>query len=115
MADFSGKRGQVNGTFAQSAQAEAPKKRFLSNSSRTAALALALAADFFEQLNLNLLDFEEPIVLPPQEVIDFFVEVPDFELGFEVDFVIVLRAQPISQFGAILTHHDNWRLHRGET
>src|SRR6266480_7111927 len=40
---------------------------------------------------------------------------PDFQLGFEVDFVIVLRAKTIAQFGAILTHHDDWRLHRGET
>jgi hypothetical protein len=53
-------------------------------------LTFALAADFFEQLDLDLLNFEEPIVLPPQEMIDFFVQVPDFELGFEVDFVIVL-------------------------
>src|SRR4029453_13497944 len=45
--------------------------------------------------------------LTPQEVIDFFVQMPDFELGFEVDFVIVLRAQTIAQFGAILTHHDD--------
>ena len=81
----------------------------------TAALTFALAADFFEQLDLDLLNLEEPIVLAPQQVIDFFVQVPDLELGFEVDFVIVLRAQTIAQFGAILTHHDDWRLHRGET
>jgi hypothetical protein len=31
MADFFGKSRQVNGTFARSAQAEALKKRFLSN------------------------------------------------------------------------------------
>src|SRR6266496_2806939 len=89
--------------------------RKVARSTRTAALTFALAADFFEQLNLDLLDFEEPIVLTPQEVIDFFVQVPDLQLGFEVDFVIVLRAQTIAQFGAILTHHDDWRLHRGET
>src|SRR6266496_1282046 len=84
-------------------------------STRTAALTFALAADFFEQLNLDLLDFEQPIVLAPQQVIDFFVQVPDLQFGFEIDLVIVLRAQTIAQFGAILTHHDDWRLHRGET
>src|SRR6266496_4336786 len=89
--------------------------RKVARSTRTAALTFALAADFFEQLNLDLLDFEEPIVLTPQEVIDFFVQVPDLQFGFEVDFVIVFRAQTIAQFGAILTHHDDWRLHRGET
>jgi hypothetical protein len=73
-----------------------------------------LAADFFEQLNLNLLDLEEPIVLPSQKVIDFFVQVPNLELGFEVDFVIVLRAQTIARLGAILAHHDDGRLNRGE-
>jgi hypothetical protein len=30
------------------------------------------------------------------------VQVPDFEFGFEVDFVIVLRAQTIAQLGAIV-------------
>ena len=79
MADFFGKWRQVNGTFARSAQVEALKKRFLSSNARrktnnfniepqtprTFALTFTLAADFFEQLNLNLLDFEQPIVLPP--------------------------------------------------
>jgi hypothetical protein len=39
----------------------------------TAALTFPLAADFFEQLDLDLLNLEEPIVLAPQQVIDFFV------------------------------------------
>jgi len=79
MADFFGKSRQVNGTFARSAQAEALKKRFLSSNARrkidnfnvepqrprTSALIFVLPADFFEQLNLNLLDFKEPIVLLP--------------------------------------------------
>ena len=81
----------------------------------TAALNFALTADFFEQLDLDLLNLEEPVVLASQQVIDFFVQVPDLQFGFEVDFVIVFRAQTIAQFGAILTHHDNGRLHRGET
>ncbi len=53
--------------------------------------ALALLADFFEQLDLDLLDLEEPVVLFAQEVIDFFVKVADLELSFQVDLVIVLR------------------------
>src|SRR5947199_6374261 len=48
-------------------------------------------------------------------MVDFFMQMPDLELGFEVDFVIVLRAQSIAQLGAILTHHDHRRLDGGET
>jgi hypothetical protein len=40
-----------------------------------------------------LLNFEKPIVLTPQKVIEFFVQAPDFQLGFQVDFVIVFAAQ----------------------
>ena len=36
-------------------------------------LAFAFLADFFEELDLNLLDLKEPVVLFPQQVIDFFV------------------------------------------
>jgi hypothetical protein len=53
--------------------------------------------------------------LATQEVIDFFVQVPDFQLGFEVDLVIVFRAQPIARFGPVLTHHNHRRLDGGQT
>ena len=45
----------------------------------------------FEQLNLDLLDLEQPIVLATQQVVDFFVQVPNLKFGFQIDFVIVLR------------------------
>jgi len=60
----------------------------VNNSNSTARSAFAFAADFFEQLDLDLLNLKEAVVLTPQQVIDFFVQVPDLELGFEVDFVI---------------------------
>jgi hypothetical protein len=107
----------LNGSLQRRSQAGDDKQwmdRQVARSTITAALAFTLATDFLEQLDLDLLNFEQPIVLLPQEMIDFFVEVPDFELGLEVDFVIVLRAQTIAQFRAILTHHDNWRLNRGQ-
>src|SRR6266545_8179551 len=66
----------------------------------------AFAADFFEQLDLDLLNLEEAIVLPSQQVIDFFVQVPDFEFGLEIDLIIVFRAQPVTRFHAVLAHHD---------
>ena len=69
----------------------------------------------FDPYPFILLNLEEAVVLTAQQVIDFFVQVPNLQFGFEVDFVIVLRAQTIAQFGAILTHHDNWGLHRGQT
>jgi len=56
---------------------------------RSTAFALA---DFFQQFDLDLLDFKEAVVLPAQEVIDFFVQVPNLELSFEIHLVIVFRA-----------------------
>ena len=32
---------------------------------------LALLADFFKELDLDLLDLEQPVVLLPQQVVDF--------------------------------------------
>jgi len=43
--------------------------------------ALPFAADFFQQLDLDLLNFKQPIVLPAQQMIDFFVQMPDLQLG----------------------------------
>ena len=57
--------------------------------------AFALA-DFFQQFDLDLLNLKESVVLLSQEVIDFLVQVPNLEFGFEVDLVIVLRPQSIS-------------------
>ena len=75
-------------------------------------LVFALLTDFFEQLNLDLLNLEEAVVLLAQEVVDFFVKVPDFQLRFQIHFVIVLRAQTIPCLAAILAHHDDRRLDR---
>jgi hypothetical protein len=47
-----------------------------------AALSFALATELFKQLDLDLLNLEQPIVLAAQQMIDFLVQVPDFELGF---------------------------------
>src|SRR6266700_4769427 len=75
-----------------------------------ATLALAFASELFEQLDLDLLNFEKPIVLTPQKMIEFFVKVPDFQLGFQVDFVIVFAAQSVARFAPVLAHHDYRRL-----
>jgi hypothetical protein len=55
MADFFGKSRQVNGTFARSAQAEAPKKQFLSSNARRKRKLIALEAG---RSGLNLADKE---------------------------------------------------------
>src|SRR5262249_52154872 len=112
MADFSGGLQRVNGMCARSVVWGLPKKP--SPWSRIDS-GLAFAAEFFKQLDLDLLNLEQPIVLHLQEVIDFFVQVPNLKLGFQIDFVIVFRAQAVPRFGPILTHHDNRRLHRRET
>jgi len=63
---------------------------------------------------LDLLNLEEPVVLLSQEVINFLVKVSNLELGFEVDLVIILRPQSVASFGAVLAHHDDGRLERGQ-
>src|SRR5205814_8151015 len=56
-----------------------------------------------------------PIVLAAAQMIDFFVQMADLELGFQIELVIVLRAQPIARVGPVLAHHDDRRLHSCET
>src|SRR5205809_1941527 len=48
-------------------------------------------------------------------MIDFLVQMPNLQLGFQIDFVIVFRAQPIARFGTVLAHHDDRRLDGGQT
>lgn len=72
------------------------------------------ASDSCEQLDLDLLNLEQPIVLTPHEVIDFLLEMPNLELGFQVDLVIVFRAQAITCFPPILAHQDDRHLDRRE-
>ena len=74
---------------------------------RSAAFALA---DFFQQFDLNLLNFEDAIVLVSQEMIDFLVQVPNLEFGLEIDLVIILRLESIASFRAVLAHHNGGRL-----
>jgi len=45
-------------------------------------------------------------------VIDFLVQMPNLELGFEIDLVIILRPQSITRFRPVLAHHDDGRLQR---
>lgn len=65
--------------------------RALTRRSGAGAFAFLLR-EFFQQLDLNLLHFEEPIVLPPQEVIDLLVQMPDLQLRLQVHLIIVLGA-----------------------
>src|SRR2546430_6294684 len=48
-------------------------------------------------------------------MIDFLVQMPNLQLGFQIDFVIIFRAQPIARFGTVLAHHDDRRLDGGQT
>ncbi len=45
-----------------------------------------------QQLGLNLLNFRKPLPLLGNEVVKLFVQQPDFQLGLEVNPVIVLAA-----------------------
>src|SRR5436190_173016 len=53
---------------------------------------LFVAPNFLKQLNLNLLNLEQPVVLPAQQVIEFLVQVPNLQLGFQIDLVIIFTA-----------------------
>lgn len=90
-----------------------PRKSRIDASSPRRLVAI-LVPEFFEQLDLDLLNLEEALVLLPEEVIDFFVEVPDLELGFKVHFVIVLGLETVAGLRAVLTHHDDGCLDGGE-
>jgi hypothetical protein len=46
-------------------------------------------------------------------VVDFLVQVADFQFRFQIHFVIVLGAQAVPRFGPVLAHHDDRRLNRG--
>ena len=54
-----------------------------------------------------------PLVL--EQHVEFFVEVADLEFGLEIYLVIVFRAEPVSSLNTVLAHHDDRRLHGGET
>src|SRR5436853_6174103 len=56
------------------------------------ALAIAFLSELFQELDLDLLDLEKPIVLLAQKMVDFLVQMPDFELGFQINLIIVLGA-----------------------
>jgi len=38
------------------------------------------------------------------------MDLPDLQLGFQVDLVVVIGAVPVFRFLAVLTHHNYWRL-----
>src|SRR5437762_5206272 len=48
-------------------------------------------------------------------MIDFLVQMPNLQLSFQIDLVIVLRSQPITRLRAVLAHHDDRRLDGGQT
>src|SRR5438067_391708 len=48
-------------------------------------------------------------------MIEFLVQMPNLELGFQIDLVVIFAAQTVARLGAILTHHDDRRLHSRQT
>src|SRR5207247_11300998 len=40
---------------------------------------------------------------------------PNLQLRFQIDFVIVFRPQTVARLRAVLAHHDDRRLHRSQT
>ena len=63
-----------------------------------------------ERYSLQLI--EQPLPLMRQQQVHLGVEVPDFQLRFQVDSVVMLRSHAVLCFLAILAHHDHRCLHR---
>jgi len=72
-------------------------------------------ADLRQKVKLNLLYLGQAVPLMGQEMIDLVMKVPDFELRLEVHLIVMLRAETILRFQAILAHHDDRRLYGRET
>lgn len=75
-------------------------------------LELIPAHQLFHEVHLDLLDLQEFLPLMFEQDVELFVEVADFQLGFEVHLIVILRAQPVARFHAALAHHDDRRLKR---
>jgi len=55
------------------------------------AAALTLASgEILHHLKLDLLNFGQPLPLPVDQMVEFLMQVPDLELGFEIDAIVVL-------------------------
>src|SRR5512132_3986510 len=63
-------------------------------------------------LKLDLLNLGEPFPLAGDQVIDLFMQMADFQLGLEVDAVVVLRTKAVLRLLPLLAHHDDRRLER---
>ncbi len=70
---------------------------------------------FSHDLHLDLLDLQQPLPLVAEQVVDFFVEVPDFQFRLQVDQVIVLGTQTVLGLLPVLAHHDDGSLQGGDT
>lgn len=61
-------------------------------------------------LKLNTLDFQQSRPLMHHQVVQLFVQVTDFQLGFQIHPVIVFRAEAVTGLQTVLAHHDYGRL-----
>lgn len=51
--------------------------------------------DLIQQVDLDLLDFEDTAVVVDDNVIELFVKLLDFELRLEVDLIVVLDRKSV--------------------
>ena len=54
----------------------------------TGAVLIAISGALAE-LDLEFLDFREPLPLARDQMVDLLVQVPDFEFGLQVDLIVV--------------------------
>ena len=69
---------------------------------------------FGKQFDLDLLDFGQALPLAGQQMVDFFMQVPNLQFRLEVDTVVVLVAQAVLGFLPILAHLDHRCLNGSE-
>ena len=59
---------------------------------------LQLFHEVFQVIDLHFLDFQQLFVLVHQEVVYFFAQQLDLQLGLQVDLVVMLRPFPVFFF-----------------
>ena len=69
------------------------------------------------RITVSVMDVWRPGAIVPDTLpwrVDFLVQRFDLDIGLEVDAEVLVRLPPVALAHAILRHHDDRRLHRGE-
>ena len=76
--------------------------------------SLPLTRQLLQQLRLIALNFQQRLELFLHQQVHLLVQVADFDLGLEVDQIVIFRPLPVFFFLPVLGHHDDRRLNGGQ-